>query len=157
MRSGKRGDILSFKATEKTYATLDPKKRFPMFLDHIHFLTNRAGWKVTRFHAHYTFEQEPFKKEYILGNQRARQEAVAQGDGVQANFWKLLNNSNFGFGCRDNSQNKSLHLIYDEDAEIKFLKKCAGCKSTNCFLSVEAKIKNIEKKCKEVDNLPYDE
>ena len=54
----------------------DPKKRFPMFIDHIHFLTKRAGWKVTKVHAHYTFEQEPFKKEYVLGNQRARQEAV---------------------------------------------------------------------------------
>ena len=37
MRSGKRGNILSFKNTEKPHATLDPKKRVPMFIDHIHF------------------------------------------------------------------------------------------------------------------------
>ena len=85
MRSGKRGNILSFKATEKTHATLHPKKRFPMFIDQIHFLTERVGWKVTKVHARYSFE-EPFKKEYILGNQHARQEAVARGDDVQANF-----------------------------------------------------------------------
>ena len=120
-------------------------------------MTERAGWKVTKVHAHYSFEQEPFKMEYILGNQRARQEAVARGDDVQANFWKLLNNSNFGFDCRDNSQNKSLHLIYDEDAEIEFLTKYEGYKSTNPFLSLEARIRNIEEKYKDVENLPFDE
>ena len=62
MRSGKRGNILSFKATEKTHATLDPKKRFPMFIDHIHFLTERAGWKLTKVHPHYTFEQKHSKR-----------------------------------------------------------------------------------------------
>ena len=157
MRSGKRGNILSFKATDKTHATLDAKKRFPMFIDHKHFLTERAGWKVTKVHAHYSFEQEPFKKEYILGNQGARQEAVARGDDVQANFWKLLNNSNFGFDCRDNSQNKILHLIYDEDAEIELLTKYEGYKSTNPFLSLKARIRNIEEKYKDVENLPFDE
>ena len=85
-----------------------------MFLDHIEFLTKRAGWKVTKVYSHFTFEQEPFKKDYILGNQKARQEAVEQGDNVQTNFWKLLNNTNFGFDCRDNWQHKSLHLIYNE-------------------------------------------
>ena len=44
----------------------------------------------------------------MLGNQRARQDAAANGDDVQGNFWKLLNNSNFGYGCAENSQNKSL-------------------------------------------------
>ena len=98
-----------------------------------------------------------FQKEYILGNQRARQEVVARGDDVQANFWKPLNNSNFSFDCRDNSQNKSLHLIYDEDAEIEFLTKYEGYKSTNPFLSLEARIRNIEEKYKYVENLPFDE
>ena len=157
VRSGKRGNIFSFKATEKTHATLDPKKRFPMFVGHIHFSTERAGWKVTKVHAHYGFEQELFKKEYILGNQHARQEAVARGDDLQANFWKLLSNSNFGFDSSDNSQNKSLHLIYDEDAVIEFLTKYEGCKSTNPFLSLEARIRNIEEKYKDVENLPFDE
>ena len=97
MRYGKRDNILSFKTTKKTHATLDRKKRFLMFIDHIHFLTKRAGWKVTKVHVHYSFEQELFKKDYILGNQHARQEAVARG--------------------------KSLHLIYNEGAEMEFLTK----------------------------------
>ena len=62
MRSGKRRNILSFKATEKAYATVDPKKRFPMFIDHRHFLTERAGWKLTKVHPHYTFEQKHSKR-----------------------------------------------------------------------------------------------
>ena len=85
-----------------------------MFLNHIGFLTKRAGWKVTKVYSHFTFEQEPFEKDYILDNEKAREEAVAPGDDVQVSFWKLLNNANLGFDCRDNSQNKSLHLIYDE-------------------------------------------
>ena len=91
-----------------------------MFLDH-RFLTKWAGWKVTKVYSHFKFQQDPFKKDYILGNQLARQEAVAQGDDVQANFWKLLNNANFGFDCRDNLQNKSLHLIYNEQVEIELI------------------------------------
>ena len=123
MSTGKRENILKYKATEKTHVILRPKKRFPMYIDHIHFLTKRAGWKVTKVHLYYSFEQEPFKKEYILGNQRTRQEASVRGDDVQANFWKLLNNANFGFDCRDNSHNQSLHLIYDGNAEVGFISK----------------------------------
>ena len=81
--------------------------------------------KSYKEYSHFTFK-DPFKKEYILRNQRARQEAVARGDDVQANFWKFLNNSNFGFYCRDYSQNRSLHLIHDEQAEIEFINKYEG-------------------------------
>ena len=100
---GKKDNILKYTATEKTHATLDPKKHFPMFIDHIQFLTKIAGWTVTKVHHYYTFEQGPFKKDYIFGNQKSRQEAVARGDEVQGNFYKLLSNANFGFDCRDNS------------------------------------------------------
>ena len=86
MRVGKRGDVLKFKSTEKTQATPKPKKRFPMYVDHIHFLVKRAGWKVTNVNRYYTFEQDPFKKEHILRNQKTKQAAVARGDDVQANF-----------------------------------------------------------------------
>ena len=52
------------KATEKIHATLSRKKRFSMCIDHINFLTKRAGWAVTNVYSYYTFEQEPFIKEY---------------------------------------------------------------------------------------------
>lgn len=64
-----------------------------MYIEHIHFLTKRAGWKVTKVQSYYTFEQERFKKQYILGDQRTKQEAVALGVDMQANFWKLNNDA----------------------------------------------------------------
>ena len=48
MRTGKRENILKHKATEKTHLILPPKKRFPMYIDHIHFLTKWVRWKVTK-------------------------------------------------------------------------------------------------------------
>ena len=48
MRVRKKDNILKFLVSEKTHATLKPKKRYPRFLDHIDFLTKRAGWKVTK-------------------------------------------------------------------------------------------------------------
>ena len=128
-----------------------------MYIDGIYFLTKRAGWKVTKVHLYYTFEQEPFKKEYILGNRRAGQEVVARGNDVQANFWKLLNNVNFGFDCRNNSQNKSLHLIYDENAEVEFIIKYIKHTTNNCFLDLDTRIKNIEEYYSKLDNLEDDE
>lgn len=102
MRTGKRENILKYQSTEKTHATFKPKKRFPIFVNDIHFLTTRAGWKLSKVFNYYMFEQEPFKKDYKLGYEKARQEAVARGNDVQANFWKLLNNANIGFDCNDN-------------------------------------------------------
>ena len=128
-----------------------------MFLDHIGLLTKRAGWKVAKVYSHFTFEQEPFEKVYILDNERAREEAVALGDDVQANFWKLLNNANFGFDCRDNSQNESFHLIYDEQVEVEFINKYEGYESTNCFLNLENIIKNVPKKYANIESLPENE
>ena len=79
------------------------------------------------------------------------------GDDVQANFWKRLNNANFGFDCRDNSQNKSLHLIHNEDEEVKFISKYGKYDSKNCFLSLDARIENINKYYDDVDNLKEEE
>ena len=157
MRIGKRGDVLKFKVTEKTDAALLPKKKFPMFIEHTHFLTTRAGWKITNVYQYYTFEQEPFKKEYILGNQRSRQAAVARGDDVQANFWKLLNNTNFCFDCRDNSQNKSLHLIYDERQEVDLISKYSAYNSDNCFLNFDSLIENINRYYDKAENFDRNE
>ena len=155
MRIRKKDDVLKFKATEKTHATLRSKKRFPMFIDH---MTRRAGWKVNNnIHHYYTFEKEHFKKDYILGNQKAIQAAVARGDDVQADFWKLLNNANFGFDYRDNLQNKSLHLMYDENAEVEFISKYGSYNSDNCFQNLDARLKNINKYYNDADNLEKDE
>ena len=48
----------------------------PLYLEHLKILIGRAGWKVTKLYAHYTFEQEKFKKDFILMNQRSRLTAI---------------------------------------------------------------------------------
>ena len=73
---------------------------------------------------------------------------------MQANFWKLLNNTKFGFDCRYNSQNKRLHLIYNAHAEIEFINKYEGCESTHCFLDLENIIENVCKKYANIEGLP---
>ena len=76
---------------------------------------------------------------------------------MQANFWKLSNNANFGFGYRNNSQNKSLHLIYDEQAEIEFINKYEGYKTTICFLNLENMIENVRKNYANIEGPPENE
>ena len=44
-----------------------------MYLEHLAFVIKRAGWKVTKIHAHLTFEQKRFKEKFILMNQKSRQ------------------------------------------------------------------------------------
>ena len=52
--------------------------------------------------------------------QKSRQ--IAQTN-VEKDFYKLLNNSNFGIDCRSNIDNRTLEPIYDEISEIAFIKK----------------------------------
>ena len=61
MRTGKRENILKHKATKKTQATLCSKKRFPMYIDHIHFLTKRAG-KSPKYICTTFLNRSPLKK-----------------------------------------------------------------------------------------------
>ena len=48
-------------------------------------------------------------------------------------------------------------MIYDENAEIEFISKYEDYRSENIFLRLEAKIKNIQDKYDDVENLPFDE
>ena len=53
-------------------------------------------------------------------NQDARKAAKTK---VEKDFYKLLNNSNFGYDCRNNIGNCNIELLYDGVEEIKFIKK----------------------------------
>ena len=84
-------------------------------------MIKRARWLVTKIYKHYTFvEQAKFKQEFILMNQKARQKGTSP---VERDFYKLLNNANFGIGCRNNIDNCKLELICDEIGEISYIKK----------------------------------
>ena len=91
-----------------------------LYLEHLKILNGRAGWKVTKLYAHYTVEQERFKKDFILKNQRSKQTAKNR---VEKFLYKLLNNSNFGYDCRNNLDNCTFVPIFDELNEVTYLKK----------------------------------
>lgn len=48
-------------------------------------------------------------------NQKSRQAAKSK---VEKNFYKLLDNSNFGIDCRNNINHCTLELIYDGIEEL---------------------------------------
>ena len=52
-------------------------------------------------------------------NQKLRQTATSS---VEKDFYRLLNNSNFGIDCRNNIGNCFLEPIYDDFSEICYMK-----------------------------------
>ena len=52
-------------------------------------------------------------------NQKSRQEAK---NPIEIDFYKLMNNSNFGYDCRNNLDNCQFVPIFDELKEIMYLK-----------------------------------
>ena len=107
----KNGNPNKYKISAKAHANLFPKRYIPLYLEEIKFAVLRCGWKVTKLYQHFYFDQERCKKNFILMNQKARQEATDQ---VESDFCKLLNNSNFGYDCRNNLDNLNFEAINDE-------------------------------------------
>ena len=50
------------------------KKIILLYLEDLVFCIKRAGWVVTKIHSHLTSEQSQFKRNFILENQKSRQE-----------------------------------------------------------------------------------
>ena len=85
------------------HPTLFKKRFFSMYLEHLAFVINRAWWRVTKIYLHFTFEQEAFKNfVFFLMNQKLRQNAK---NFIEKGFFKLMNNSNFGYDYRNNLDN----------------------------------------------------
>ena len=115
-----KGKMLSLKQTSKTHATLRKKIFIPLYAEDLYFLTTQMGWTVTKIYEHYTYKQDTFKKKIVIMNQDARKMAETK---VEKDFYKLLNNSNFGYDCRNNMGNCNIELLYDGAEEVKFIKK----------------------------------
>ena len=64
-----------------------------MYLEDLVFCIKRAGWKVTKINSQLTFVQKRCKQQYILMNQKSREQSK---NNVEKDFYKLINNSNFG-------------------------------------------------------------
>ena len=116
----KDGKPKAYRCTAKSHATLFPKKCILLYLEDLRFLIKRAGWVVTKLYAHFTFEQDTIKKDFVLMNQFARQNAT---NDIEKNFYKLMNNSNFGFDCRNNLNNFRFEPLINEIEELTYIKR----------------------------------
>ena len=99
----------------KTHSALKEKKFSPLYAEDLHFLVTRAGWLFTHICEHFTFEWLKFKKDFVVMNQKSRQKATSS---VKKDFYKLLNNNNFGIDCRNNIHNCILEPLCDKFEEI---------------------------------------
>ena len=99
-----------YSKVQKHTLLLKKKIFVPLYAEDLQFLTTRMGWSITKIYEHYTFKQDTFKKEFVVMNQNARKKATSK---VEKDFYKLLNNSNFGNDCRNNVGNCNLELLYD--------------------------------------------
>ena len=115
-----KGGPKAYRATAKAHANLFNKNFLPVYLEDLVFCIKRAGRKVTKIHSHLTFEQSRFIKNFILMNQKSRQESK---NSVEKDFYKLMNSPNFGYDCRNNIDNCKFVPIFDEYNEITFINR----------------------------------
>ena len=120
MRLNDKGLINSYKTTAKTHATMDKEFNILLYAENLHFLLTKCGWRVRNARAHYIFEQSKFKKDFVIMNQVSSQNGATD---VERDFFKLMNNSNFGYDCRNNADNCLSQPIYDEIEELSYTKK----------------------------------
>ena len=113
-------EISSLPFNSKTHATLNKKIFVNLYAEDFYFFTTHAGWKVTKIYDQFTFKQDTFKRDFVVMNQNARKIAKTK---VEKDFYKLLNNSNFGNDCRNNIGNCKLELLFDGLDEISYIKK----------------------------------
>ena len=119
-KKDKNNEIKSLPFNSKTHATLNKKFFVNLYAEYLYFLTTRAGWEVTKIYDQFTFKQETFKRDFAVMNQNARKTAKTK---VEKDFYKLLNNSNFGNDCRNDIGNCRLDLLFDGLDEISYIKK----------------------------------
>ena len=117
MRLNDQRLLRSYKTTAKTHSTMDKKIFITLYAEHINFLIRRCGWLVTRIYSDFS---RPIKKEFVIMNQVSRQNAKTN---IEKDFYKLMNNSNFDYDCRNNVDNCFFAPIIDEIEEGRYLRK----------------------------------
>ena len=99
---------------------MDQKIAISLYADHLHLLLTRCGWEVTKIRGHYNFEQKKFKKVFVILNQVSKKNAKTD---VEKGFFKLMNNGNLGYDCRNNADNCYFAPIYNELEELMYAKR----------------------------------
>ena len=119
-----KGTPKGYKINSKFHSNLLPKRCVLIYLEELKFPIVRCEWKVTRLYKHY-FEQKRLKRNFILMNQKSRQTAKNK---IESDFFKLLNNANFGYDCRNNLDNCLFESINDEINKLSFIRRyCNIC------------------------------
>ena len=127
----------SYRCTPKSHAIFFPKIFIPLYLEDLRFLIKRCEWKVTKTYSHFTYEPSCFKWEFVLTNQRKRQEPKLS---IEKDSYELMNNGNFGNDCRDNRNNTKFQPIVDEIVEITYIKKYYNLFDNNVWKLVNSDI-----------------
>ena len=68
----------------------------------------------------FNFWTKKILKKFILINQESRQES---NNSAAKYFYKLMNNSDFGYDCRNNLDNCKFVPMFDEYEEINFVSR----------------------------------
>ena len=102
------------------HATMFPRKFIRLYLEDLSLLIKRCCWRVTKIYTHYTLEQARFKRDFVLMNQKSRQNAK---NAIKKDYFKLMSNANFGFDYRSNVNNVTFEPIIDKINEISYIKK----------------------------------
>ena len=114
------GKPKTYRCIPKSHVAMFLKRFIPLYLEDLRFLIKRARWHVTKLYLHFTFKQDSFKREFVFMNQTSRQNAK---NNIEKDFFKSMNNANFGFDCRNNANNTKFEPIVDEVNEISYIKK----------------------------------
>ena len=136
---GEKGPA-SYRWSSKAHATMFKKNFIPMSLEDLAFAIKIAGWKVTKIHSNLTLEQSRFKNKFILMNQKSRQESK---NDIEKDFYKLMNNSNFGYDCRNNLDNCKFIPIFDELNKITYIQRYYSIFDSNVSEFVTAELLKI--------------
>ena len=116
-QKSEKGGPKAYRCKKKSHTTLFPKKFIPLSLEDLKFLIGCCAWRVTKIYSHYTFEQNAFKKDFVLNNKKERQNAKSD---VERDFFKLMNYANFGVDFRNNANNSTFELISEKINEISY-------------------------------------
>ena len=120
MRLNKKDLLNNYKCTVKTHSTMEKKYFLPLYAEHLRFLITHCAWTVTKIYFHFTFEQDMFKKDFVITNQLARQYAKSD---MEKFFCKVMNNSNFGYDCHNNFVNCFPAPVIDKLEEMAYIRR----------------------------------
>jgi hypothetical protein len=76
----------------------------------------QLGCRVTKVHKVMQFNQQAYMKKFIDFNNSMRAKAMTE---FQRNFWKLLNNSNFGKQMENKRNRQNVNIITDPNAAAR--------------------------------------